>query len=82
MGLTLEGKEETIIRNVLNFTLAELVNISLHTYEFSCRLTYSTKDIIQELFNAAPDSHIVKKYGRNYFYESLELLVHHVPKRK
>gem|GEM_PF-3202298 len=35
------GKEETTAYNVLNLTLIELVNFSLHTYKFSRRLTYS-----------------------------------------
>lgn len=45
MVFKLEGKEETTVRNVLNLTLILQVKFSLHTYEFSRRLTY-LKDAI------------------------------------
>lgn len=41
MVFKLEGKEETTARNVLNLTLIHQVKFSLHTYEFSRRLTYT-----------------------------------------
>jgi len=40
MALKLEEKEETIVHNVLNLTSLLLINCSLHTSEFSRRLTY------------------------------------------
>jgi len=39
MALKLEEKEETIVHNLLNLTSLLLINCSLHTSEFSRRLT-------------------------------------------
>lgn len=41
MGLKLEEKEETIVHNVLSLTPSGIVNIVLHSYKFSRRLTYA-----------------------------------------
>jgi len=43
MALKLEEKEETIVHNLLNLTSLLLINCSLHTSEFSRRLTYVPK---------------------------------------
>jgi len=43
MVFKLEGKEETTVHDVLNLTPIALINFSLHTYKFFCRLTYTSK---------------------------------------
>ncbi len=40
MGLKLGEKEENTGRNVLNLTTIPSFKFSLHSYNFSCRLTY------------------------------------------